>query len=70
MTQEQALNRVIDCWQFAPGLNKKSFSPTKICELPKKIKILCYTDTSILFSYNGKKIHGRYDWVINGWEFE
>lgn len=68
--EEKAFNLIIDCWEFSPGLKKHSFSPTKICALPRGLKVLAYTDHSVMFSINGRKYYGFYSHVINGWTFE
>lgn len=68
--EEAAFNRIIDCWEFQPGLNKKSFTPAKLGALPRGVKVLAYSDTSILFRVDKLKYHGSYSWTLNGWEFK
>lgn len=70
MTHQQILDTVINCWEYSPGLGKNSFSPAKLCALPRGFKIGAYTDTSILFTYNGREYYGSYDWKLSGWVFE
>lgn len=70
MNMQTIYDRLLSCWVYIPGLNKKSFSPSLLCLLPKEYSIKSYTDTSIIFEYSGHRIYGHYEWQSNAWVFD
>jgi hypothetical protein len=70
LREEVAFNLIVDCWEYHPGLNKNSFTPSKLTALPPGIEVLAYTDSSITFKLDGWRFYGSRMRILNGWEFE